>query len=115
MNPVLLKSGGQRASDGAFLCSVHVLGRHVATEDYAQLGQRTHSLLDLVVTAHERLQRITESDVIVLEGAGSCTELNLMERDIVNIPLVQKVRMCSHYMLTFRFPRCVYTRGLRHK
>ena len=93
MNPVLLKSGGQRPSDGAYLCSVHVLGRHWATEDYGELGQRTGSLMEMVVAAHNRLHYLTNSDVIVLEGAGSCTELNLIQRDIVNIPLIRKVSM----------------------
>ena len=91
MNPVLLKSGGRRASDGEYLCSVHVLGKHWATEDYGALGERK-DLMDRVIEAHQRLHNLTASDVIVLEGAGSCTELNLMDRDIVNIPLVRKVR-----------------------
>ena len=90
MNPVLLKFGGRRASDGAYLCSVHVLGKHWATEDYGALGQRK-DLMNLVVDAHQRLGALTKANVIVLEGAGSCTELNLMDRDIVNIPLVRKV------------------------
>jgi len=91
MNPVLLKSGGRRESDGAYLCSIVVLGKQVAVEDYGSLGKRTNTLLNMVVQSVSHLQNITKSDIIVLEGAGSCTEMNLMNRDIVNIPLVRKV------------------------
>lgn len=89
MNPILLKSGGRRESDGAYLCSVLVMGKHYATEDYGALGSRTETLMELVLDAHGQLAR--DSDVIVLEGAGSCTELNLMERDVVNLPLVRRL------------------------
>ncbi len=92
MNPVLLKSGGRRESDGAYLCSVLVLGKQIAREDYGQLGSRMDSLLSLVLSAHKDLAVTTNSRVIVIEGAGSCTELNLMERDIVNLPLVRKLK-----------------------
>jgi adenosylcobyric acid synthase len=90
MNPILLKSGGRRESDGAYLCSVLVMGKHYATEDYGALGARTETLMDLVLEAHGRLSD-AGADVIVLEGAGSCTELNLKARDIVNIPLVRRL------------------------
>eukprot|EP00977_Amphora_coffeiformis_P000755 scaffold162_cov176-Amphora_coffeaeformis.AAC.15 len=92
MNPILLKSGGKRESDGAYLCSVFVLGKHVATEDFGALGQRTETLLDLVIDAYQRLQTQHGANVIILEGAGSCTELNLMDRDVVNIPLVRRIQ-----------------------
>ena len=88
MNPILLKSGGRRESDGAYLCSVFVLGQHLATEDFGALGRRTDTLLDLVVQAYQRLP----ASVVILEGAGSCTELNLMERDVVNLPLVRRLQ-----------------------
>lgn len=88
MNPVLLKSGGRR-KDGAFLCSVVVLGKQVACESYGALGKRTTSLKAMVVESHAALAEATGAQVIVLEGAGSCTELNLASRDIVNLPLVR--------------------------
>ncbi len=91
MNPILLKSGGRRESDGAYLCNVIVLGKSLVIEDYGQLGKRTNTLMDLVLKAHQRLIDLTSSQVIVIEGAGSCTELNLMERDVVNLPLVRKL------------------------
>ena len=109
MNPVLLKSGGRRENDGTYLCSVHVLGKQIAVEDYGSLGKRTHTFMDMVVSTVSKLQHITNADMVVLEGAGSCTEMNLMDRDIVNIPLVRKVSetiigICIHvYMKIPRF------------
>jgi adenosylcobyric acid synthase len=91
MNPLLLKSGGRRDSDGAYLCSVVVLGRHLTTEDYGELGKRTEDLRSIILDAHERLGEETDAHVIILEGAGSCTELNLMDRDVVNLPLVREL------------------------
>lgn len=86
MNPVLLKSGGQ-AANGNYLCSLLVNGSHVATEEYGSLAERTTSLRQAVSQAHAKLA--ARVDWIVIEGAGSCTELNLMDRDIVNLPLIR--------------------------
>ena len=93
MNPVLLKSGG-RNERGEYLCSVVVLGKQVAKETFADLGDRckTSTLLDLVLQAHTDLVNVTQAQAVILEGAGSCTELNLMERDIVNLPLVRALQ-----------------------
>ena len=94
MNPVLLKSGGRRSSDGAYLCSIFVLGKQIAIEDYGSLGKRSETLLEsVVIPSIHHLQKKTNADIIVMEGAGSCTEMNLMKRDIVNLPLVRKVRI----------------------
>lgn len=96
MNPLLLKSGG-RNKHGEFLCSVIVLGKQIVNETYGQLGKRTTSLKRMVLQSHSALAQATDADVIVLEGAGSCTELNLMDRDIVNIPLVRALD--CHWLL----------------
>eukprot|EP00980_Cylindrotheca_fusiformis_P015075 scaffold4157_cov136-Cylindrotheca_fusiformis.AAC.25 len=90
MNPLLLKSGG-RNDEGEFLCSVMVLGKQIVRETYGKLGKRTSSLKKMVLQSYKELGKATEADVIVLEGAGSCTELNLMDRDIVNLPLVRAI------------------------
>jgi len=94
MNPVLLKSGGIRASDGAHLCSVIVRGKHYSRVDYGNLGENdtVDRLRSLVLEAHASLARLTNSECIVAEGAGSCAEMNLMDRDFVNIPLVRRLR-----------------------
>jgi adenosylcobyric acid synthase len=98
MNPVLLKSGGQRESDGAFLCNVIVMGKHFAREDYGALGMRTDEMRSMVLKAHSSLARSTNAEWVVVEGAGSCTELNLIERDIVNLPLVRKLE-CPWFLV----------------
>ena len=90
MNPVLLKSGGQNKK-GEFLCSVVVLGKQIARETYGDLAKRTKTLRSMVLESHNSLAEGTAAEVIVMEGAGSCTELNLMERDIVNLPLVREL------------------------
>eukprot|EP00934_Nitzschia_sp_Nitz4_P000162 Nitzschia sp. Nitz4//scaffold354_size22159//7331//12950//NITZ4_008577-RA/size22159-processed-gene-0.17-mRNA-1//-1//CDS//3329548932//162//frame0 len=91
MNPVLLKSGGQNCN-GEWLCSVLVLGKQVARETYGDLGKRTTDLRTMVLESHQALAEATNCDVVLMEGAGSCTELNLMERDIVNLPLVRALQ-----------------------
>jgi adenosylcobyric acid synthase len=92
MNPVLLKSGGKNDS-GEHLCSVIVLGKQVVRETYGNLGKRTSSLLGMVLESHRSLAEATGAEVIIVEGAGSCTELNLMDRDIVNLPLVRSLKV----------------------
>lgn len=42
--------------------------------------------------AHASLVKRTAADVVVVEGAGSCVEMNLMDRDIVNLPLVRRLQ-----------------------
>ena len=92
MNPVLLKSGGKN-SNGEYLCSVYVLGKQMIRETYGDLRKRTGSLQKMVLESHQALADVTKADVIVMEGAGSCTELNLMDRDIVNLPLVRALQV----------------------
>ena len=91
MNPLLLKSGGRNQITGEFLCSVVVLGKQIACETYGALGRRTTTLKSMIIESHQALQEATNAEVIVIEGAGSCTELNLMERDVVNLPLVREI------------------------
>jgi adenosylcobyric acid synthase len=79
MNPVLLKP----TSDTR--CQVIVLGEVVAERNAREYGSMTGSLLPVVLDALEELQE--SFDVVVLEGAGGAAEINLLERDIVNLPL----------------------------
>ncbi|MFH1153601.1 MAG: cobyric acid synthase [Pseudomonadota bacterium] len=82
MNPVLLKPTGETGSQ------VVLLGR--ATENSTALG--FHMKKDIyfmqACKAYDRLR--AAHDLIVLEGAGSCAEVNLMPSDIVNF------RMADH-------------------
>ncbi|HEX4905871.1 MAG TPA: cobyric acid synthase [Acidimicrobiales bacterium] len=79
MNPVLLKPTGQRRSQ------VIVLGEAVAELDAGEYGAKTASLLPIVLDALEELRE--EFDVVLCEGAGGAAEINLLDRDIVNLPL----------------------------
>jgi adenosylcobyric acid synthase len=94
MNPVLLKSGGTN-ENGEQLCSVVVLGKQIIRETYGDLQKRTTSLRSMVLESHRALAEATGAEVIVIEGAGSCTELNLMDRDIVNLPLVRSLNVST--------------------
>ena len=79
MNPVLLKP----TSDGR--SQVIVLGEAVAELDAGEYGAKTAALLPIVLEALADVRE--EFDVVVLEGAGGAAEINLLDRDIVNLPL----------------------------
>ncbi|MFH1646148.1 MAG: cobyric acid synthase, partial [Chloroflexota bacterium] len=77
MNPVLLKPTKDTG------CQVVVLGkvaRNVSAHDYYDY---TPSLLKTVAESLERLR--AAYDIVVIEGAGSPAEINLKEREIVNM------------------------------
>ncbi|MBW2027502.1 MAG: cobyric acid synthase [Deltaproteobacteria bacterium] len=81
MNPVLLKpSSGQAAQ-------VVVQGR-VATQLTAmEYHGYKETLRQVVMDSYDRLS--SQYDVIVLEGAGSCCEMNLKENDLVNFRMAK--------------------------
>jgi adenosylcobyric acid synthase len=79
MNPVLLKPTSDRRSQ------VIVLGEAVAELDAGDYAAKAASLLPIVLDALEELR--DEFDVVLLEGAGGAAEINLLDRDIVNLPL----------------------------
>jgi adenosylcobyric acid synthase len=77
MNPILLKPSGQLGSQ------LVLLGRatdHVKSADYYT---RIEALWPVVSGILEYWKK--RCDVLILEGAGSPVELNLMSRDIVNL------------------------------
>jgi adenosylcobyric acid synthase len=77
MNPVLLKPEGDRSAQ--VVVDGDVLGRMDAAA-YHELKPR---LWPVVTAALDRLRG--ECDVVVIEGAGSPAEVNLRDRDIVNM------------------------------
>jgi adenosylcobyric acid synthase len=79
MNPVLLKPMGDRTS------SVVVLGRECGTTGARDWGERTDALKPVVLQALRSLRE--RHDVVVAEGAGGAAEINLLGRDLVNLPL----------------------------
>lgn len=81
MNPILLRPCGERRSE------LFVLGKsrgELAAREYYTLRDE---LRPIVMSALESLS--ADYDLLVLEGAGSCAEINLLDRDLVNLPLAK--------------------------
>lgn len=82
MNPILLKP----ATDVG--CQVVLLGQvwgQTSASDYHL--RRVEDLFPVVIESYQKLA--AEHDVIVIEGAGSPAEINLMEHDIVNMRMAR--------------------------
>ncbi|MCC5835759.1 MAG: cobyric acid synthase [Opitutales bacterium] len=77
MNPILLKPSGDNRSQ---LVLFGKAVRHYNAQDYYQT---VAPLWEQVCQALERWK--SRCDVLLLEGAGSPVELNLMDRDLVNL------------------------------
>jgi adenosylcobyric acid synthase len=85
MNPVLLKPGGENSSQ------VVVLGRPVADVTALSYRPMKAALLDQVLACLADLR--SRFDVVVCEGAGSPTEINLRADDIANMGLATAARL----------------------
>ena len=83
MNPVLLKPSGDTQSQ--LIVNGKAWG-HYRAADYFRMKK---SLIPEIMAAYRRLEE--KYDVIVIEGAGSPAEINLMEGDIVNMGLARMV------------------------
>ena len=77
MNPVLLKPKGDRMSQ------IIILGEPYADKNAGEYYDSIDMMHDILRGSLERLGE--EYDIIVMEGAGGAAEINLYERDIVNI------------------------------
>lgn len=77
MNPVLLKPKGDRMSQ------VIIMGEPYADKTAGEYYDSIEMMHDILRGSLERLG--SEYDIIVMEGAGGAAEINLYERDIVNI------------------------------
>jgi adenosylcobyric acid synthase len=77
MNPVLLKPEGDRRSQ------VVVLGAPIGSMGAVEYHEHKPHLRTVIAGALERLR--AAHDLIVIEGAGSPAEINLKDRDIVNM------------------------------
>jgi adenosylcobyric acid synthase len=82
MNPVLLKPTSDRASQ------VVVMGRPADHLDAAAYHAHAPALLDTVLGALADLR--SRFDVVILEGAGSPAEINLLDNDIVNLRIAHE-------------------------
>ncbi|MGY1615220.1 cobyric acid synthase [Geodermatophilus sp. SYSU D00691] len=85
MNPVLLKPGGENSSQ------VVVLGRPVADVTALSYRPMKARLLDTVLGCLADLR--SRFDVVVCEGAGSPTEINLRDDDIANMGLATAAQL----------------------
>jgi adenosylcobyric acid synthase len=81
MNPVLLKPTTDRTSQ------VVVMGRPTSHRDAAGYQSSKHELFGVVSSALQSLR--ARFAVVVLEGAGSPSEPNLMAHDLVNLGLAE--------------------------
>jgi adenosylcobyric acid synthase len=84
MNPILLKPSG--AGSSQVVVNGRVWKTMTAREYYAAAGDLRSTVLDAYADLASRY------DVIVMEGAGSVSELNLRDHDLVNLGLVTAVR-----------------------
>ncbi len=81
MNPVLLKPTGERSSQ------VVVMGRPTGTMSAVEYHEAKPELFALVLEALADLR--SRFDVVLVEGAGSPAEINLLANDIVNLRLAE--------------------------
>jgi adenosylcobyric acid synthase len=84
MNPILLKPSGNGVSQ------IIVHGRVWKTLSPRAYYDHAGELRGKVLEAYDDLA--SRFDVIIIEGAGSVTELNLREHDLVNLDLVTRLR-----------------------
>ena len=77
MNPVVLKPKGDSYSQ------VVVLGEHYADRSAGNYYESIEEMSGILSDSLSKLSR--ENDVIVIEGAGGAAEINLYDRDIVNV------------------------------
>src|SRR6186713_1382000 len=84
MNPILLKPAGNGTSQ------VIVNGRLWKTLSAREYYTHTDELRTHVLRAYADLG--SRFEVIVIEGAGSVSELNLRDHDLVNLGLVTRIR-----------------------
>lgn len=83
MNPILLKPTSDRRSQ------IVLEGKVWKNLDACSYYERFDFLLSRVLAAYQRLSQ--QYEFIVIEGAGSITELNLKSRDLVNLGLAQRI------------------------
>ena len=81
MNPILLKPTGNNGSQ------VITMGRPLRHMTASEYYQNKNMMLDIAKKAYERLKE--QYDIIVIEGAGSPSEINLKDNDIVNMKIAE--------------------------
>ncbi|MCG6910033.1 MAG: cobyric acid synthase [Deltaproteobacteria bacterium] len=79
MNPVLLKPTSGAGSQLVLMGAAQ--DEHVARRYY----RKRNALFEIAAAALDRLRR--DNDLVVMEGAGSCAEVNLLRTDFVNLKM----------------------------
>jgi adenosylcobyric acid synthase len=82
MNPILLKPTGERSSQ------VVLMGKPLAHLSAAEYHELKPTLLATVLEALADLRG--RFDVVIIEGAGSPAEINLLDHDIVNLRIASE-------------------------
>jgi adenosylcobyric acid synthase len=83
MNPILLKPSTGLGSQ------VILLGKVFGQMDAMNYHAFKPELRQIVLESYKKLAR--EYDIIVMEGAGSCCEMNLKKNDLVNFSMAKEV------------------------
>jgi len=81
MNPILLKPTSDIGSQ------IVRLGKALANTTAATYQQKKQTLFETSLSALNRLRR--QYELVIMEGAGSCAEVNLMDHDIVNFKMAE--------------------------
>lgn len=81
MNPILLKPTSDVGSQ------VVLLGQVYENSTAMEYHKKKETLFKAATDALDRLR--AQNDVVVIEGAGSCAEVNLMPHDIVNFKIAR--------------------------
>lgn len=84
MNPILLKPTSEIGSQ------VVLLGKAIGNSNARNYLRQKERLLTEAAAALDRLR--SEYELVILEGAGSCAEVNLMQHDIVNFKMAEYAR-----------------------
>jgi adenosylcobyric acid synthase len=82
MNPILLKPSTGMGSQ------IVLHGKVFEEMDAADYHAIKPRLKKAVTASYQRL--VSNYDIIVMEGAGSCCEMNLKDNDLVNLPLAKQ-------------------------
>ena len=82
MNPILLKPSSHMGAQ------VILQGKVYGTMDALNYDELKPRLREVVMESYSRLSR--EYDLIVMEGAGSCCEMNLKQNDLVNFSMARQ-------------------------
>jgi adenosylcobyric acid synthase len=81
MNPILIKPNTDTSAQ------VIVMGKPIGAIDAREYGKNRAELTSVIADAYARLSK--DYDLVIIEGAGSPAEINLRDRDIVNMDVAK--------------------------